>query len=320
MKFTFGSDPEFIVTNQMDVPVSAIGIVPGDRKNRHKYKGHEYYYDNVMAECAIKPGSNLGEVLTNFKECFQYYGQLVKPHLLQTWAFEQYPEQELRHKDARKAGCKEEYCAYAIRQVPPPQMEIKYEPDRSAGGHVHIGAEGHVHYEIDSEDSVSLVGRWDVAKVLDLFLGVPSLYMDDEPGAINRKELYGQAGRYRATPYGIEYRTLGNFWLKHPILVQTVYILAKAAIEFVNEKKNRDWLWNFDEEQLYVYAPECYTYKYPVEGVRQAIGSHDCKSKAAFWVMKYVVQPRIHPQLYKDIMKFKLRSSLFDFYEGWQID
>jgi hypothetical protein len=31
---------------------------------------------------------------------------------------------------------------------------------------------------------------------------------------VNRRLLYGKAGTIRIKPYGIEYRTLSNFWLK----------------------------------------------------------------------------------------------------------
>jgi len=46
--------------------------------------------------------------------------------------------------------------------------------------------------------------------MMDLYLGVPSVLMDK--GEL-RKQLYGKAGAYRMKPYGVEYRTLSNFWI-----------------------------------------------------------------------------------------------------------
>lgn len=50
----------------------------------------------------------------------------------------------------------------------------------------------------------------DVVKAMDLFLGVPSVLMDEGE---ERKQLYGKAGAHRPKPYGVEYRTLSNFWI-----------------------------------------------------------------------------------------------------------
>jgi hypothetical protein len=61
-----------------------------------------------------------------------------------------------------------------------------------------------------------------VIQACDLFLGVPSVLMDN--GEM-RKQLYGKAGCYRPKPYGGEYRTLSNFW-------------------FLNPDKYSDWVWD----------------------------------------------------------------------------
>ena len=42
---------------------SAIGIVQGDRDHRLNVRGHQFYYDNVLAEAAIRPGKNRKEVV-----------------------------------------------------------------------------------------------------------------------------------------------------------------------------------------------------------------------------------------------------------------
>ncbi|MCW8826503.1 MAG: hypothetical protein OQK78_08770, partial [Gammaproteobacteria bacterium] len=49
-----------------------------------------------------------------------------------------------------------------------------------------------------------------VVKAMDLYLGVPSVLIDPDN---DRRELYGKAGAYRNKPYGLEYRTLSNFWI-----------------------------------------------------------------------------------------------------------
>jgi hypothetical protein len=58
------------------------------------------------------------------------------------------------------------------------------------------------------------------ARQLDFYLGLPSLLF--EPQSV-RRELYGRAGACRITHYGVEYRVLGNTWLRDIDLVRLVY-------------------------------------------------------------------------------------------------
>jgi len=89
---------------------------------------------------------------------------------------------------------------------------------RSAGGHVHVGT---------TEDPIEVI------RAMDLFLGVPSTTMDCTPQALARRQLYGKAGCHRIKDYGCEYRTLSNFWIFSPKMIQWVYEQTAKAIDFV---------------------------------------------------------------------------------------
>ena len=65
---------------------------------------------------------------------------------------------------------------------------------------------------------------------MDLFLGVPSVTLDSDT---RRRELYGKAGAYRAKDYGVEYRTLSNFWIWKDSLKDWVYDQTQKAVDFV---------------------------------------------------------------------------------------
>ena len=69
-QMTLGADPEFMLCKDGEIH-SAIGIIQGDIDNRINIKGHQFYWDNVMAECAVRPESRKEKVLISFKECFQ---------------------------------------------------------------------------------------------------------------------------------------------------------------------------------------------------------------------------------------------------------
>jgi len=70
---------------------------------------------------------------------------------------------------------------------------------RFAGGHIHFDC----HEELPNKFAV---------KVCDVLLGAPLVAMGEKQGA--RRSVYGIGGLYRPKPYGIEYRTLSNFWAK----------------------------------------------------------------------------------------------------------
>lgn len=308
---SFGSDPELMLTKDGKF-FSAIGIVPGTRKKRYRVKGHEFYYDNVMAECAIKPGFTKEEALFNFKQCFQEYAKIVHPYRLTPQAFQLYPKAQLKSKEAIMAGCKDETCAYTMMQKVPPQMIIRFTPKRSAGGHIHLGKDGWVRRQFD----IFPVGVWDAAKALDYFVGLPSVLMDIDETTILRKELYGHAGRFRKTEYGIEYRPLGNFWLASPKLVSVIYDLCEIALDFIEDKGNREQFWTLDEETLEEFPPGAYTYHYDVEGVQKAINEHDPKLSASYFEL---FKKWIPKKLYKNITSLKY-SKQYDFYKEWHID
>jgi len=45
---------------------------------------------------------------------------------------------------------------------------------------------------------------------MDVYVGLKCVALDNQP---IRRTKYGHAGRYRPTDYGIEWRTLSNFWI-----------------------------------------------------------------------------------------------------------
>jgi hypothetical protein len=306
MNLSFSSDPEFMLTKNGKF-YSAIGIVPGTRENRHTIGDNEFYYDNVLAECAIKPGKNKQEVINNFKICFQEYANLVYPYKLTIKAFYNYPKPQLRSPEAREVGCNDEYCPYTMSQIPPPQ-EVMYSRKRSAGGHIHLGRAGWVQQAC----GVFGIGLWDAAKSLDFFVGLSSVLMDNDKTTIDRKKLYGQAGRYRKTDYGIEYRSPSNFWLASPKLVSVIYDLCNISFDFLDDRRNRDLFWVFRKELLDFCPPkDTYKYRYDVASLRKAIDNSD-KNLAFSFLKKF--KKWIPNSLWQEITT---DSHEYDFYKEW---
>jgi hypothetical protein len=115
----------------------------------------------------------------------------------------EFPDQELDSEEARRAGCAPDMCAYEMKQKEPPKDLIQNGNLRSCGGHVHLGSE-----LLASDGPEPILAIY----MLDLFVGVPSLHLDFDSTSLRRRIIYGQSGRYRTKDYGLEYRSLGNFW------------------------------------------------------------------------------------------------------------
>lgn len=292
--FTFGSDPEFMLQNGRIR--SAIGVIPGSKYNRHDLGEHQCYYDNVLAECAIKPSGSREEAITNFRDCLQRLAQLVAPNKLLCKAAHYYHPDELEHKDAKKIGCDPEYCAYSLAEVSPANntFESGTVRLRTAGGHIHLGN------ALLQDDEFAPIYT---TKMLDLFLAVPAVLLDGDPTARQRKELYGKAGRFRLPEHGVEYRSLSNFWLISPQLVGLVYDICEFVLQFIAEKRYFEF-WTIDVDTLEsddawnqedfnpATCHKCTAYD--VDELREAIDAHDrTLAKKYFDFVKDFLPPKI---------------------------
>lgn len=306
-KVSFGADPELLLTKQSK-PYSAIGVIQGGPDNRIKVKGHSFFYDNVLAECAIKPGKSKKEVINNFRECLQIYADMVKPFKLTPQASINFPESQLRHPDARKAGCAPDNCAYAMKQMEPPKEAMENGNLRSCGGHIHLGSNLLVS---DGPEPILAI------YALDLFVGISSLFLDRDPTAARRRALYGAAGRFRTKDYGIEYRSLSNFWLESPKMTELIYDLCIFSHDFVEQKKMWNY-WEFSEEILYSTTDlsKAWTCKgYNVDQLRNGINISDKKMIVSHFDLAKNVMPK---GLQADLQKMIDRPES-NFYQNWDL-
>jgi hypothetical protein len=150
--------------------------------------------------------------------------------------------------------------------------------------------------------------------LLDLFLAVPSLWLDKDFTSVARRKLYGQCGRYRPKDYGIEYRSLGNFWLQSPRLVSWIYDVCEFVVDQLD--KGTD-LWFFDEEVYFESDNEsdAFTCKaYDAEALKRAVDTGDREAAQPFFEL---AQSLMTPDL-RDRMNCLMGKS-FDFYSEWKL-
>jgi hypothetical protein len=314
--FYFGSDPEFMVVDDYNQLRSAINILKAPKKAPIKIGRCTFYYDNVLAECTMPPGKTKKDVVENIGYVLGRYSELLAPYRLITRASGCYPTSELLHKHAKLSGCKPEACAYKIDNIRPSAVRSKIKKGtlRTAGGHIHLGT------DLGKKHISCLM----LVRMLDLFLAIPSMYMDHDETTMKRKTLYGVAGRYRQPPHGVEYRSLGNFWLSSPKLVEIVYDLCSFAIKFVEDGRHNEF-WSVDEKTLASDdfwnnrgdPAKCHVCKgYDVETLRNAYDTTNKELGGEFLKLAFRHLPK---DLCERITEAS-RPKKYDVYKEWNIE
>lgn len=215
---TVGADPELFLQDHTGKFISSIGKFGGTKKEPRQLgdmKGMAVQEDNVAVEFNIPPERTLQAFRGNIIKALELIEQeaAAKQLKLAIVPSAEFDKDELASKEARTFGCDPDYNVWSLRENPRPRTSNK--ALRSAGGHVHIAF---------AEDRIGL------GRACDLFLGCPSIMFDPDQA---RRLLYGKAGAVRQKPYGLEYRTLSNFWIKSPELIDMVFSQVVQAVEFV---------------------------------------------------------------------------------------
>jgi hypothetical protein len=217
MQFTLGADPELFLQNAEGKLISAVGLIGGSKELPLPISeaGHAIQEDNVSVEFNIPPSNSQGEFVDHISFVLKHLEQkAASMHLtFSQVAAASFPEDQLQTEAAQVFGCEPDFNAWTLETNPRPfSADINL---RSCGGHVHVGTK---------------LDKVKVIRAMDLHLGVPSLRFDTDS---KRRELYGKAGAYRPKKYGVEYRSLSNFWIWSEKFKCWVYDQTKKALEFV---------------------------------------------------------------------------------------
>lgn len=215
MNFTIGSDPEFFVvkTNTNEL-VPSYTVLGGDKDHQLPMKcGSTYQCDNVLAELNIKPADNAEAFKNNTREAYAELNDILSEYkcsLSPGKVTAKIPINWLKDKRAMVFGCEPDYDCWFHDNI------VGIDPTtigklRTAGGHIHIG--------IEEVDILAF------ARTLDVYLGIGLMVQ----GRQNvRRTLYGQAGRFRTKPYGLEYRVPDNQWVTSDALFSIIPLIEQA--------------------------------------------------------------------------------------------
>ncbi len=127
-------------------------------------------------------------------------------------------EDQLKSEEAMLFGCSTDYNVYTMSENPKPEGDKTNL--RTTGCHLHIG------YDNPNVDTSTCL-----VKYLDSILGICSIFLDEDT---DRRKLYGKAGCFRLTSYGVEYRVLSGAFIRNKIMTETMYDLMYIAIHEFN--------------------------------------------------------------------------------------
>lgn len=219
-----GTDPEVFITRD-GAPYPICGLLGGTKEEPLTILDGTFAVqeDNVMAEFCVPPTNNSTAMYENIQKALAYIQKrLPEFNILIAPSAHFTPTLLMENPKALEFGCDPDYNVWNMR-TNHVNVEEADPTLRTCGGHVHIGY-----------DSPNLNTNLAIIKAMDLFLGVPSIVLDNDP---ERRILYGKAGAFRVKPYGVEYRVLSNFWIAEQYLVDWLFQSVKLAIDFVNQEK-----------------------------------------------------------------------------------
>jgi hypothetical protein len=224
-EFTAGCDPELFLT-QDDMLLAAHMFCEGTKDEPLSLpSGGFVMYDNVAIEFGIPPAKTEKEftthVMTAIKELTEFLPDDVQLMCVPSATF---PQGVLIHPECKEAGCDPDFNAWTGKQniVADDLMEQAL---RSCGGHLHVG---HWFAQKNPREFI----QW-----MDYANGMISVTLDNSKEAKERRKLYGKAGCYRPTEYGVEYRTLSNFWIQDELHVKLQYNLINDVINAIEYGK-----------------------------------------------------------------------------------
>lgn len=223
---TLGADPElFLHDEKEDKIISSIPVLKCHKNNPIDLKdGYRMYSDNVLVEFAMPPARGPYEFEHHVQEGLnrmRTYLHNIEKDRYNLWAkaAHVFEPKDLDTPEAWEIGCNPNFDAYSKSMNLPKEFRTGL---RTGSFHLHIGCEA-----INTTKT-----REEAVKLLDTFLGCASVLFDNDPTSKTRRSLYGGAGEFRPTPYGIEWRVLGNWPLRHK---EAINLCAQIAIYAINQ-------------------------------------------------------------------------------------
>lgn len=218
-----GGDHElFLRDKKTKEVITAEGIVQGTKEIPFNFDENDPFactsLDCVLAEYNIAPAKTKAEYYHGINKALEYIERSIPKNLeIAILPAARLNEKYLQTETAQRFGCSADFNCWTLQQNTPPIPDGNL---RSAGFHITLGYD-------NPNEFVNIM--W--VKAMDLFTGVPSIIQEPDN---ERKKLYGKAGAFRHTSFGVEARGLSNYILQDKKTIDWVFENTEEAIKFVN--------------------------------------------------------------------------------------
>lgn len=250
VSFTFGSDLEVHIfdKNQGRV-VSSLDVLKGhDKYDKISLgDGCECYADNVLIENSFPPVETKEEFLNKFKYVLGGMQRVLgENYALLPKAAVMYDNDQMLNPKALEIGCSPNFDVYreTINMPEPFKSNL-----RTGSFHIHLGNKDWKKAK-NNQKLLTVQSKNDTIKLMDIFVGVSSVIFDKDETSVIRRQIYGKSGEFRPTPYGAEYRVLGNYAILSPELTGLVFDLTQYALSYIKNGNESDILGKINSEQV----------------------------------------------------------------------
>lgn len=255
---TIGSDFElFIRDNETGKFVSSLDLFD----NKDKYDPFiiddhtKFFCDNVLFEGNVKYATTKEELVNNFRFTLTKMAECLSERYGNRYSFvadaaHEFDDESLNNPKAREAGCSISYNAHTkgISETAP----FEKVNTRTSACHFHFGRADF--NKIKNRKGQILLdhnSRNDIVLLSDLFIGNTMNIIDNDlENSKLRRKYYGKAGELRTPPFGLEYRVLHSYFMRHPSIIETIYDISEYMFEFIRNGKDADLLNSFNLETV----------------------------------------------------------------------
>lgn len=239
MQIKLGADPEFFLLGKYRAHVSAHNLVQGTKREPFKLNKGALQADGTAVEFNIDAASTPEEFASNITTVLGQVRDIVpKEYAFNFTPAINYGTDYFNNsipEYAKELGCDPDFDAWrggAVNPRPNPAQGF-----RTAAGHLHIGWTD----DADVKDPEHLEDCMAVVRRLDYyFKGISALWETNRDSA--RRRLYGDWGAFRPKKYGVEYRVLGNSWLKYPRMWPWMFQFVNHAMNSLEQGVSDDTL------------------------------------------------------------------------------
>ncbi len=261
---TIGSDPEIFVEDAHGAILPAFSFLGSKKKptvfddRSYNYEQH-VYWDGFQAEFTTHTNTT----------CLMQVADMIHSGLHTVYTHARTKDKRatlsprsvlpLKPEQLMGDGVKEEHVQFGcapslnIYGLEGNKADGRDTTIRFAGGHIHFGLRRPNGSKLDPA-SVS-----EIVRALDDVLGVACVSMFAEFDNPVRRQYYGLPGEYRLPAHGLEYRTLSNAWMMHPLAFHMTFDLARMVMSLgyngvrdkwvASEKETVETIINHDVKQ-----------------------------------------------------------------------